>query len=69
MLAYAQIMEKSGYVPFDGYVFSGRRPHNATYCAKFVRGVADFGGMRFKPFTVTPSDNLNFKGSNVIIIP
>ena len=43
MLTYATTIENQGYHSFGGYS-SSTNVNNATYCAKFVRGVAGAGG-------------------------
>jgi hypothetical protein len=72
MLNYAQRLENMGYQPFGGYT-SSCAVGNATYCAKFVRGVAGAGGMSFAPGTYTGFANLREakrrSGSNIITIP
>lgn len=46
MLNYATQMENRGYVPFGGY-HSSYASGNASYCAKFARGVGGAGGINF----------------------
>lgn len=58
MLKYATEFESKGYHPFGGY-FSSTNPKNATYCAKFARGVAGAGGFDFSMFTYNGKQNVN----------
>jgi len=46
MLTYALSLEKKGYHPFGGY-HNSTNIKNATYCAKFARGVAKEGGFNW----------------------
>ena len=46
MVSYGIQMENSGYVPFGGYA-SSCSIGNASYCAKFARGVGAAGGINF----------------------
>ena len=50
MEAYAEEMESTGYHDFGGYG-SGTAIGNATYCAKFARGVAKAGGHDFSMYS------------------
>jgi RHS repeat-associated protein len=45
MLTYARNAESEGYLPFGGYHNGYNVCNNATYCAKFARGVGDAGGI------------------------
>ena len=45
MTNYALTSEKAGYVPFGGYSSRDYNVCTGSYCAKFVRGVGDAGGV------------------------
>jgi len=58
MLKYATDMENKGYHPFGGYS-SSTNPNNATYCAKFARGVAEAGGFDWSWYVLTGKANVD----------
>ncbi|MBL4745944.1 MAG: hypothetical protein JKY08_06225 [Flavobacteriaceae bacterium] len=58
MIEYALYIENKGIVPFGGHLKSAHRD-NATYCAKFARGVAESGGMDWDFNTLRGTANIN----------
>lgn len=57
MYDYACYIEERGLVPFGGHLSSDNKD-NATYCAKFARGVARAGGMDWDFNTLRGSANV-----------
>lgn len=58
MYKYATEMEKKGYQAFGGY-HSSTKQGNATYCAKFARGVAEAGGFDWSWYVLTGKANVD----------
>lgn len=58
MFKYATEMEKNGYQAFGGY-HSSTKQGNATYCAKFARGVAEAGGFDWSWYVLTGKANVD----------
>ena len=57
MLNYAERVESQGYRPFGGYT-SSTNCDNATYCAKFARGVGGAGGIDFSWYVMYGAGNV-----------
>jgi RHS repeat-associated protein len=58
MIEYARNAEKLGYIAFGGYSSGYDCTESATYCAKFVRGVGDSGGIDWDWNTFTGEGNV-----------
>jgi hypothetical protein len=57
MFLYAELMENKGIIPFGGHETS-TNSENATYCAKFARGVGEQGGVDWDFDTLRGSENV-----------
>jgi hypothetical protein len=72
MFKYAESMENKGVIPFGGHSTS-TNSENATYCAKFARGVGEEGGVDWDFDTLRGSENVidvaNDNDSAIIEIP